>query len=394
MDHLGDELLSRLVDGDLSPEERRLADAHLTMCDACDDRLDALRSTVALLRGLPSPKPVRSFQLAPSHARPAADWRRFTAWLPTGMPALRAAVVAVILVVGGAAAFGAIQDDEDLSGVSTGNVDSEPTVALSGGDAAPTLVSTLPDAMMEQTLAETPLSTATTDAAARRSGQDVDAAEIATSTSAPTKQVADEPPPVSGAPDMAPTATERLIRTATPAQEEIFILEGDESSVATDDAIAAPASTAAKRADEPPDEISSDAAGDAAESESADEVPAAEAPQAPEGNEATQDADADEAAPESSAAFAPATSTATVSPSPTRQPTERPSTPAASPVASPIASPIAPPVASPSGRSIPLDHVDTDGMSTRRIDAMLALAILLMAGGIVVAISATRGVPR
>lgn len=386
-DHLRDELLSRLVDGGLSPAERRFADAHLTACAGCDARLDALRSTVALLQGLPSPRPARSFQLAPSHARPASGWGRFTAWLPVGMPALRAAVVAVVVVVGGAAAFAAIRDGDDLSGGSTGNVESEPTVAAAAGDTAPTLVPTAQDAMMVQTPAETPPPTATTDAAASRSGQDVDAAEIATSTPTPTQQVADEAPPVSAAPGTAPTATARMIPTATPARDGIFGLEADESSVASDDAVAVPTSTAADGAVDPPDEVSGDVAGDAAETESA-----AEAPQDAEVEEAPQDAD--EAAPESSAALVPATSTATASPSPTRRPPQRASTPLASPVASPIVSPVASPVASPSGQSIPIDGVATGGLSDRRIDAMLPLAILLMAGGIVVAVRAGRGAPR
>lgn len=347
-EHLGDELLSRLVDGDLSPAERRPAEEHLTTCAACDARLDALRSTVALLQGLRSPRPARSFQLSPSHARPASGWRRFTAWLPVGMPALRAAVVAVVLVVGGAAAFAALQDGDDLSGGSTGNVESEPTVAAAAGDTAPTLVPTAQDAMMEQMPAETPPPTATTDAAASRSGQDVDAAEMETSTPWPTPQVAEEAPLPPSAPATAPTVTPRPLPTATPERDSIFSIDEEESSDAAD-----------------------------------------EAPQGSEVEEAPQDTD--EAAPESSAAFVPATSTAIASPSPTRPPPQRASTPLASPVASPIASPVASPMASPSGQSIPLDDVGTGGLSTRRIDAVLALAILLMAGGIVVAVRAGGG---
>jgi Putative zinc-finger len=63
--HLADDVISALIDEQLSPPELAEAHTHLAACPACQQRLDELRSVVGLLRGLPSEAPPRSFALGP-----------------------------------------------------------------------------------------------------------------------------------------------------------------------------------------------------------------------------------------------------------------------------------------------------------------------------------------
>ena len=60
-DHLAGEVLSALIDDQLSPDEALSAHAHLTVCAECQARLEELRSVVVLLRNLPAFEPPREF---------------------------------------------------------------------------------------------------------------------------------------------------------------------------------------------------------------------------------------------------------------------------------------------------------------------------------------------
>jgi anti-sigma factor RsiW len=64
-DHIGDDLLSTLVDDQLTPDEAERVRAHLARCAACQERLEEFRSVAALLRGLPELEPPRDFSLGP-----------------------------------------------------------------------------------------------------------------------------------------------------------------------------------------------------------------------------------------------------------------------------------------------------------------------------------------
>lgn len=55
-EHLGD-LISALVDGELTPEEKTAARTHLDGCADCRDELTATEATAALVRGLPPVDP-------------------------------------------------------------------------------------------------------------------------------------------------------------------------------------------------------------------------------------------------------------------------------------------------------------------------------------------------
>ena len=63
--HVAGEVLSALIDAQLSPDEELFPRAHLAVCAECQSRLQELRSVVVLLRALPSVEPPREFALGP-----------------------------------------------------------------------------------------------------------------------------------------------------------------------------------------------------------------------------------------------------------------------------------------------------------------------------------------
>ena len=397
-DHLGDEVLSRLVDGDLGPDERHLAETHLATCPACAARLDALRSTISLLQGLPASQPARSFQLAPSHARHPFGWRRLSRWLTIEMPAVRAAVVALVLVVGGAAAFGALRDDDEVRNRNTTNVQLEATVGANGGDSDAPLPGATQTPPLGPTPPNTPSPTATSDASVSRSAPDAAAAEPPTTVPQPTPRVAEEAPAVS-APVAASTATSVPLPTSTPEHDTLFGIDDADASSEED---AASSDRSVNGVDPASDDASSDtAAGEAATSDAAahaestatrDESSAGDAAGADqEGIESKQSADAQEdasaaeSAPASSASFAEPTATVSPAHTVTPRPTMSPASPVASPIASPAASPAASPVVAVSGQAIPIDEDAPDAMTPLRIDLMVSLAIVVVIGGIAAA---------
>src|SRR5436305_6800440 len=72
--HLITEQLSVALDGQLAAAEQAQLDAHLSTCEQCQQRLAALRHTVALLRALPQPVLPRSFELPiPLHETATAE---------------------------------------------------------------------------------------------------------------------------------------------------------------------------------------------------------------------------------------------------------------------------------------------------------------------------------
>lgn len=100
-----DERLSAYIDGALSPRERARLEARLAQDAALRARLESLRRTVALVRGLPAVPAPRNFLLTPAMVRPRTPVARRLA------PALTFATVVsgllcVILVMGNLLAAG------------------------------------------------------------------------------------------------------------------------------------------------------------------------------------------------------------------------------------------------------------------------------------------------
>lgn len=78
------ERLSRFLDNDLTPAERRAVLEHLRRCSCCDDFVESLRRTVRLCRDAgerPLPAAVRARararirRLMATHACRSANWR-------------------------------------------------------------------------------------------------------------------------------------------------------------------------------------------------------------------------------------------------------------------------------------------------------------------------------
>jgi Putative zinc-finger len=100
-EHLADEQLSALVDGDraqLGPGERQAAQAHLDDCAACRRRLEELRAVVGLLRALPEVDPPRDFRLGPRLVGGSARVERLRAWY-TGARLFAGAAAAACVVL-------------------------------------------------------------------------------------------------------------------------------------------------------------------------------------------------------------------------------------------------------------------------------------------------------
>jgi anti-sigma factor RsiW len=111
-----DELLSAYLDGALSPEERARLEARLAVDADLRDRLEAMRRTVALVRGLPRVEAPRNFLLTPdmvapaTRRRPALLQRRLAPVLTfaTALSALACALVVIgNLLTLGVGGFGA-----------------------------------------------------------------------------------------------------------------------------------------------------------------------------------------------------------------------------------------------------------------------------------------------
>lgn len=118
-EHLTDAELNELVDGTLPPRESDRAQTHLATCAKCDERYRTLLATVSALRSAPSVMPRRSFQLTPEQAKLPAkkpSWfDRFSEWIVPGVPAIRAATLAVALLLLSVAAIDVLTHRSDTS---------------------------------------------------------------------------------------------------------------------------------------------------------------------------------------------------------------------------------------------------------------------------------------
>jgi len=117
--HLGEETINALIDRSLAPQEAASVRAHIDACDACRATFVEMRATRELLRGLPAPLPSRSFQLGPEYlsARQSV-WTRLASVLMPALPALRAATVAVALLLAAVSLRNAVNDPASRGPVS------------------------------------------------------------------------------------------------------------------------------------------------------------------------------------------------------------------------------------------------------------------------------------
>jgi anti-sigma factor RsiW len=118
-EHLTDAELNELVDGTLSARDTEWAQEHLATCTECDERYRTLLATVSALKSAPSVMPRRSFQLTPDQAKlppKAPSWfDRFSEWIVPGVPAIRAATLAIALLLLSVTAIDVITHRSDTS---------------------------------------------------------------------------------------------------------------------------------------------------------------------------------------------------------------------------------------------------------------------------------------
>lgn len=118
-EHLSDAELNELVDGTLAGRDLESARAHLTACAECDERYRTLLATVSALKQAPSLMPRRSFQLTPEQARlpeKQPSWLdRFAERILPGVPALKAATIAVALLLVSVTAFDVLTNQSGQS---------------------------------------------------------------------------------------------------------------------------------------------------------------------------------------------------------------------------------------------------------------------------------------
>jgi len=110
-----DELLSAYLDGELSPRERARLEARLATDPELRERLEGLRRTVALVRGLPQVQAPRNFLLTPAMVAPVRRRPAPRRWLApaltfaTTLSALAcAAVLMSNLLLSGLGGFGTV----------------------------------------------------------------------------------------------------------------------------------------------------------------------------------------------------------------------------------------------------------------------------------------------
>lgn len=129
-------LLSDYIDGELDSTESARIEAHLASCENCRWELSTLKSTVDMLKGLPTPAPLRSFVLQ-EEPRPAAAQSPLYVW---GVRyAASAAVLLFVVMVAGNLTGVLSQSSTQYSGAP---VRSEAT--LTGGAAEKSLQTPLP----------------------------------------------------------------------------------------------------------------------------------------------------------------------------------------------------------------------------------------------------------
>lgn len=140
-DHLSDDAMSSLVDGDLNTVDVASVQRHLGECAQCSASVRELQALKVALARLPMAVPSRSFQLGAEYTRqPQSILDRISAWLLPALPALRAATVAIALLLVGltvrnalvdSESTGVVQESRDFAPAAMAQSTSSPTIAAS-----------------------------------------------------------------------------------------------------------------------------------------------------------------------------------------------------------------------------------------------------------------------
>ncbi len=207
--HLPVELLSDLLDNQLSVAERSRAEVHLQSCASCQQELNSLRQTVKMLQALPRVPVPRAFTL--SQAMIGARERRTTVPWFVGVARVAGVVTALVMV----AALGTFLMQRTQPG-STGLVAVAPAqVTTAPAAAQPAEVAVPAAAALRQATGDAPApeqATVATDAAGERpAATTAPAAAAAAPAAKPASPIAPAPTRSAAAPTIAaaklPSAT-------------------------------------------------------------------------------------------------------------------------------------------------------------------------------------------
>jgi hypothetical protein len=194
--HATDEQLNAMLDGALEAAERAEVERHIDNCATCHTQLVELRGMTAMLRALPEPRLRRSFQLGPEHQRRYDSiWTKISSWLLPTLPALRAATVAVALLLAAVSIRNIVDDPAERGVVS----DFSPSMQTSVPTEQPTESSSRNTAAL-QTNQRTAAPTVESDSVSQPEAEMSDGEEQVTSATEPTNQgyAPDAPAPDEG----------------------------------------------------------------------------------------------------------------------------------------------------------------------------------------------------
>ena len=107
MAHLDTELLSAYIDDELSPDDRRQVEEHLSSCEVCRREFEELRGISALVRELPTYLPRRVVEIDESAPHPASGV------LPKIIEFSKPLAVAALIVIVAVAGIRFFMDDDD-----------------------------------------------------------------------------------------------------------------------------------------------------------------------------------------------------------------------------------------------------------------------------------------
>lgn len=220
-EHLSDAELNELVDGTLAGRELQRAQAHLDSCPECEERYQTLLATVSALKQAPSVMPRRSFQLTPEQAKlpeKKPSWLdRFSERLLPGVPAIKAATIAVALLFISVTAFDVLTNQSgknDMSPQTSVQREADlPAPAVQDQQPALTEVPELEEA------GESVSDTSVADTAIQESetgGADVESAPDAADESFIGSAMQEAPPAAANQPAIAASPTPEPTVTPTP----------------------------------------------------------------------------------------------------------------------------------------------------------------------------------
>jgi hypothetical protein len=221
VEHLDDDLLSALVDDQLTPEERSLVQAHLGTCSACQARLDEFRSVAGLLRRLPDVEPTRDFALGLRVLVDPPNVIRLRRWYAVARAsAASLAAVFVLLSVGTLYVDYRPKPSNEIAALSKPQAVTVPAAAQN----AQTSPTSAPAARVAAPAAAPAASPAAAGAAAGANPEPLDQQAAAATSQMPLPTPVPVPPPTAIAPPVVTAFANASVDPAAPLQTAAIVV--------------------------------------------------------------------------------------------------------------------------------------------------------------------------